>query len=243
MPDGAILQFADEKQRSILLLVIDEIEALIGETQEIETEGTATLIAVDENGAGYFATTTEDAYALRFEGGVPYIDMSQQFVVDPFGENGDVPGLPLPDDILRIITIVARDSVNNRKSKVEIVEENIAAARGGFTGLKAFISANRLVPVRVGDTDNWSAVTSLELALVLCPTLSALTDEMTMPKACCDVFVAQFAEFLSTASRNCTEQDKRRFERQRQEAEALLKSTADEILSQVVENTVIYRGR
>ena len=240
MPAGAIVQYLDERQRVVLLAIIDEAEPLIGETREIETSGTATLVAVDSTGAPYFATTRENSFALRFQNGVPYIDVNEVFVVDPFGQFGDVPGLPLPDDHLRL-TCVTAILDDTREMPVTILEQQTGSAGGGSTGLRAFVSANRLVPIRQSNQDWWSHVESVRVSLVLCPELTALTDTITLPKPCVDALTAAVAEFLATACRECGENDKRRFERQYKDSFALMKSTADEILSQVTTNQVVHR--
>jgi tellurite resistance protein len=241
MPAGAILQFLDDRQRTTLLALISEIEALIGETREIQTalDGTV-LVAEDDDGAPYFSTTTEPAYAIKFSGGVPYIDTSETFIVDPFGEEGSVPGLPLPDHVLRIIALRAVLD-DGREAPINLLEEHGSASGAGATGLRAFISANRLVPVRAGNTDWWSHVTKVRLSLVLCPQLAALTDTLTLPAACVEVMVCAAAEFMASASPKVTEQDKRRFERATEKAEATMRAIADEILSQVTTNYVVVR--
>lgn len=244
MPDGVALQFVNERQRSTLLLVIDSVDSLIGVTQQITVQGTETLVALDDDGVPYYSTTTEDAYPIRFdEDDVPYIDTDQPIIRDPYGEFGDVPGLPLREDILRLISVVARDGNSSRESSVEVLAEEVAVSSAGRTGLRAFISANRLVPVRTSASDLWSQVTTLKLSMVLCPTLTALTDEVTLPTALVDVIVAQIAEFLASASPRCTEADRKRFERQAEKAEAVLRATADELLSQVVQSHVVFRRR
>jgi hypothetical protein len=171
---------------------------------------------------------------------VPYIDVADVFVTDPFGEFGDVPGLPLPAGILRVIAARVR-SDDGRDLPLQVLEEQAAASGGGSTGLRAFVSANRLVPVRQSDQDWWSSITSVRLSLVICPELTALADTITLPAPCVEVLVAAAAVFLATASEKCGENDKRRFERQLEKAEAVMKSGAFNILSQVATNQVIVR--
>lgn len=245
MPDGAIVQHLNEKQRILLLTVIDEVEALIGETQDVEVDGTGTLIALDDDGAPYFTTTRQTAYAIRMSGGVPYIDLTDPFVVDPFGEDGDVPGIPLSEDLLRLVSVQALLD-DDRMLPVKILDMTTAVSSPS-RGLVAFINANRLVPHRVtgsgGITDSWTHVVALRIAQVRCPSIAAMADTMTMPIALVSALTASVAEFLSTAAREISEADKRRFERQRAEAEAALIANADEVLSKVMTNSVITKGR
>lgn len=248
MPDGAIVAYLDDRQRKILLAIIKAVEALQGETSEVTTDLVgATLIALDDNGNPYYTTTVEDGYVIRFNSNnVPYVDTSTPFILDPFGSSGSVPGFPLPDDLLRLTSVTAISTQQQnpvRPLEVNIIEQRNADARGGSLQLRAYISAARIVPVRSADTDPWSTVTSLRISMVRCPRLTSMTDLITLPTACEGALTAAAAEMLATASRTCSEPDKRRFESQRKEADALLVEEAENILDSITTSGVVVRGR
>jgi hypothetical protein len=246
MPEGAAVAFANERQRTILLMVIDEIEALIGQATEIQT-GTSdgVLIAFDDNGDPYYADSSETGYATKFDANnVPYIDTDNPITLDPFGSAGDSPGFPLPGSLLRLISVQAMTPDNTVIPRaVDILEERTAST-GTLRGPKlyAYINGARLIPVRQSDSDIWSTVTSIRLGVVLTPSVAALTDTIMLPDPLIDVLTAHLCEFFSTAARNCSDRDKDRFERQRKEADARLIEIADEILSSVTTNSVVFRG-
>lgn len=241
MPDGASLQYVNERQRAILLALIDQWEPMLSETEQILTAlQDAALVAVDDDGVPYFATTRENGYAMQFEDGVPYIDTSRPFIVDPWGEVGDVPGLPLPTDVLRLMLATAvLDDL--RTVPIDVFDEQNAAQLGSTRNLRAFINGNRLVPKRDTDTDWWSHVTAVRISFVGLPTLTALTDEITIPAPCVPAITAGLAEFLATAARDCPLAEKRLLADQAREALDLLVESADQLLTSIVTNHRVFR--
>lgn len=241
--EGAAVQFCDEAQRVILLSIIKTAEAIIGATEEIDVEGTVTLVAVDSLGVPYFTTTVEDGYAIRFDANnVPYVDVSEPFVSDPFGSTGDTPGLPLPTDLLRIISVSAMtldSDITPREIEV-LPQETVQKAATRSGGLRAFVSANRLIPIRTAEADAWARVTSIRLGFVQCPALTALSDLITIPTPCIHTLTAHLAEWMAVQSAKCPQADKRWFQQQRVEADDTLQATINS-LEGIVTNTILYK--
>lgn len=241
MPDGASLNHLNELQRTILLVLIDQWEAILSESVEILTAlENAVLMAADEDGAPYFTTTREPGYAIKLADGVPYIDLSEPFVIDPFGEQGDVPGLPLPVDVLRLMLVRAKMD-DDRVLKVDVFDELTAASLGSTRNLRSFINGNRLVPIRDGTNDNWTRVQSLQVSFVSNPTLSTLESEVLVPTPCVSALTAGLAVFLATAARDCPASDKKLLAGQYADAMQLLEDSAAELLNSMVSNQRIFR--
>jgi len=253
MPDGALLQIVNDRQRSAILAIIEHIQPLIGETLAV-TIGTSpdapqALVAFDGSGAPYFTTTVEDGYGIRFADGVPYIDTTRLFVSDPFGASGTAtPGFPLQADILRIIACtvsLSTDQTFDPPHTVDILDQVAAtqsgAGHGGGMAFKAFISARRLVPVRQTMGDAWSLVTELQISTVRCPVLTTLDDTLTIPEPFTLVLESSIAEFLAGASPKCTDRDRQRFMQLRREAQSVNDSDAFKVLDAVTSQSVLYR--
>lgn len=243
MPDGAALRFINERQRAVLLRIVEGAEQLVGEARELTlTTLAGVVVGLDSNGIPFYATNGTDGYAIAFNAnGVPYIDTSTVLALDPFGESGGTPGIPLPTDLLRITAAVAVTAAGDRP--VEILTERTAITQHGTRTPRAFINGGRLVPVRLSDTDQWSLATSLRLSMVRCPALAAMADVLTLPDPCVHVLTAALAEFLAGASRSCTDADRRRFTDQRREADALLDASIPSLVNDVTDSMVVYRRR
>lgn len=243
MPDGAALRFLNERQRAVLLSIVEDAEQVVGEARELAlTTLDGAVVGVDSNGIPFYATDGTDGYAVALNAnGVPYLDTSTVLALDPFGESGGTPGIPLPTDLLRITAALAVASDGARS--IEILPERIAITQYGNRTPRAFINGGRLVPIRLSETDQWSLTTSIRLSMVRCPVLASLADVLTLPDPCLPVLTAALAEFLSGASKGCTDADRRRFTDQRREAESVLRASIASLVSDVTESTVIYRRR
>lgn len=212
--DGAALYELHEQQKAFLLDLGRVVSAIIGTTQEILTSLTnAALIAVDENNVPYFTTTQEPGYAVQFDdSNVPYFTLDNPLIIDPFGEDGDTPGLPLPDDLLRLIYISAKTEQNRIVPiPVNVLEQEVVRRAPVRTGLYAYLSANRIIPVRTSEADLWSQVTSLQIGCIICPQLTALTDVLTIPSPCLPALTAAMIKYFSDQARECPASDKRQF--------------------------------
>lgn len=239
--DGAALHFLNERLRATLLAIIKTVEEQIGETSQIDVTGTATLIAVDDNMVPYFTTTTEPGYAIRFAGGVPYVDVSDPFVSDPFGLNGDVPGLPLPEDLLRITSVSAMTLDNDIVPRpIDVLPQELAQKPPVRVGLRAFVSANRLIPIRSDASDVWSRVTSIRLGFVRCQELATTQDAIILPTPCVHALTAQLCHFFALGSKTCPQQDKTRFEKQADQATDELLANVNS-LEGITTSTVIFK--
>lgn len=245
--EGAALRFVSDRQKRIMLDVIKATEALLGETSEVTTAVVgAALVALDDLGVPYFTTTVEDGFCVRFLGAVPYIDTSLPYVIDPFGASGDsVPGFPLPTDLLRLMSVTAISSLMTVPAyapiPVDIIEQRIAEARGGSTRLRAFVSVGRIIPVRTDVNDIWNSIIKLRLSMVRCPTLTALTDPLTLPEVCLEALTAALAEMFSLATEKCPTGDKRAFKDARIDADKHLMDSAENILDSITSSSVVVR--
>lgn len=212
--DGAALFELHEQQKAFLLDLGKVVAAIVGTTQQILTalDG-AVLIAVDENNVPYFTTTQEPGYAVRFDStGVPYFDVANPIISDPFGEDGDPAGMPLPDDLLRLIFVAAKtEQATIVPIPVNVLEQEVVRKSPPRTGLYAFLSANRLIPVRTSDGDLWSQVTSIQLGCIVCPALTALSDELTIPDPCLPALTAMMVKYFADQAKECPVSDKRQF--------------------------------
>lgn len=252
MPEGALLRFVHGKQRELLLRLAEDAEGLVSQTQEIATVVEGLLVGMDSDGSLYVATTTETGWpVLQEPDGSLYIDPDTAPIsYDPWGEDGDVYGLPLPPTLLRLTHVGAALS-DGRFVPITVVDETVRtlAQHQSRAALKAFVNGNRLVPIRYGvapftdAADSWGLVTSVQLSFIAAPALTALTDALTLPAPFLHALTAAVAEFLATASKDCPEPDRRRFERQRAEAEAALLANAGEVLQQATTSQVVYRRR
>lgn len=242
--DGAALNELNELQRRILLELSATLENFVGETASVQTgmDGAA-LVALDALGAPYFTTTVQPGYVIRFSGGVPYIVADDPIIVDPFGDEGDTPGLPLPDDVLRLFSFSARTATNPAPApplKIEIVKQEIVRKQAPRTGLQAFLSANRIIPVRIAEADLWSEVTSIDIQYIRHPSLTALSDELVVPDVCVGALQAAISEFLSMQAERCPPSDRQSFSRKAQKSYADMIGSVD-IMDAVTTSNVIYR--
>lgn len=240
--DGAALAFLDEAQRSFLLDLSKTLEALLGETSEIETAlSGAFVVAIDENGVPYFTDTTEPGYAIRFDGGVPYIEVGTPIITDPFGSEGDSPGLPMPANLLRLVEVCAMTAqATIVPLPINVLGQEVVRKSPVRTGLQAFLSANRLIPVRTSEGDLWSQVTSVRVSCITCPELTVLSDEITIPTPCLPALTAALAKWMSNQARECPANDKRQFAIDAEKAydQMLLSVNA---MDAVTSSTVLYK--
>lgn len=205
--EGAALAELNNIQKRMLLDLASTIESLIGTTSEIQTGLDDTfLVALDDLGVPYFTTTIAPGYAIRFDGGVPYILANDPIIVDPFGQDGETPGLPLPSNLLRFIFMAARtpDTMAPSPARpVEIVKQEVMPKDAPRTGLQATMIGNRIIPVRLSQADLWSQVTSVILGYIETPTLPTLDTNLVVPDPCAPAAIALLAKYLSMQSDKC----------------------------------------
>lgn len=248
MPAGALLRALHERQRTLLLRLAREIAPIAGVTAQVAAVVAGAIVGVDGDGLPFYDTTLAEGYAVHEDAGTGelYIDTAEAPInLDPFGENGGTPGFPLPADTVAVTTAVAvLDS--GATLPIGVQDETQRAEGVGSRSLRAFVSHNRLVPLRSGAapySDAWNSVASVQASYLACPTLAALTDTLDVPEAFLAPLTAWLAEFLASASKGCSEADKRRFERARQEADAELEAAAGTLVGDLTATEVVYRRR
>jgi hypothetical protein len=244
-PDGAILMFLNQYQRTALLKFADSIEPLIGQARQIATVIAGALVGSDA-GVPYYITTSGDGWPVQSDLGVPYIDYTQPAIaLDPFGLTGSTPGFPLPADFIKMINVVAA-SLYDAALPVEIMPENQRRHSPQRT-LSVFISGNRLVPIRLGAApfnDRWQDVTSVTLSYIAMQTLTAASDVLTLPSALLDAMESAVAERYALAAPKEAISDalKLQFVKQRVASEAAMLEAGMKMLGDVTTSHVQFMG-
>jgi hypothetical protein len=241
-PEGALLLFLNTYQRTKLLELADSIEPLVGQARQIASVIAGALVGSDA-GVPYYITTSGDGWPVQSDAGVPYVDFTQPAVaLDPFGQSGGTPGFPLPAEFIRLINITAA-SLYDAQMQVEIIPESRRAA-APQRALLAFISGNRIVPVRVGVSpysDRWIDVTSVTMSYVAMQTLAALADVLTLPLQLVGLLEAALAERFAVAS-EISDRLRQTFIDERKQAEAAFAESAAMILDEVTTSHVQFNG-
>jgi hypothetical protein len=201
-PEGALLQIVNTRHRTLLLQYGGAIDGLVNTTVSLATVIGGVLVG-QSAGVPIYLTTYADGWPVHTTvDNVPYVDFSETPMAgDPFGQNGGTPGFPLPADFLKII-LVACTLTDQTVRPVEVIREPVRLEAQRINGFTAFISGNRLVPVRPlasGNTnDLWaSGVASIQLSYVALPELVRLTDPVILPAALHEALVAGLAESMA----------------------------------------------
>jgi len=244
-PEGALLLFLNTYQRRKLLDLGEDIEPLIGQARQVASVIAGALVGSDA-GVPYYVTTSGDGFPVSSDAGVPYVDFTGVPVaLDPFGLSGSTPGFPLPTEFIKLIHVIA-GSLYSASMRIDILPESRRGA-SPQRSLAAFISGNRMVPIRAGVApyqDSWGDVTSVTLSYVAMQTLAAMTDVVTLPLQLVDCMEAALAERLAMAVPTA-EMDavtKRGFTSDRVAAEASAAAGALEILGEVTTSHVQFNG-
>lgn len=251
MPDGALVLFLNTRQRALLLLLAAESEALVSQSAQIAATVNGILLGVDGAGVPQFLSAGEDGYPVFLDvDGNPYLDFTLPPVVfDPFGENGGTPGFPLPDQFVKLVSLAVIYDDGQTGPLDLVLERDRFSGRGRVP--RAFVSGNRLVPVREGGrsganlvADQWTRVSGVQLSYVAMSTVATLADELTLPTVLEEALIAGLAEMMAIAAQPKTidAASRRSFTTQRQEAELTLKEYGERILGDVTTQTVSYRG-
>jgi len=244
-PEGALLLFLNQKQRTTLLKFGEKIEPLVGVARQVATVIAGALVGSDA-GVPYYITTSGDGFPVGSDGGVPYVDFAGvPIALDPFGSSGGTPGFPLPAEFIKLINVTTA-TLYNAAQPVVILPE---ARRGASPQreLAVFVSGNRMVPIRQGAapySDRWTDVLSVSISYIAMQTLSALSDVLTLPLQLVDVLEAALAERLAMAVPAAEMSDRIRlsFAQERENAEAEMMEAATEILGEVTTSHVIFNG-
>lgn len=245
--DGAALLFLNQRQRTHLANFGADIEGLIGETLQLSLSALASgsLVALDDDGAPFYATTMADSYPVQMSGVVPYINTNEPPIArDPFGESGGTPGFPLPPDLMRLINVGAVYSASSRNIPIDVIPERERYTRMPGRNPMAFIAGNRLVPVFPLAADNsgdrWRDVTSILVSYIALRTLNSLDDEVTVPAVLSEALVADLALLFARQSRSCDKADKAGFERDAERCAAAIASASLDMLEPVQQSSVRY---
>lgn len=244
-PDGALLLFLNQYQRTALLKFADEIEPLIGQARQIATVIAGALVGTDGIGP-YYLITSGDGWPMQQDAIGPYVDFSQPPIAfDPFGASGSQPGFPLPAEFIKMIHVVA-GSLYDAQMPVEIMSER-QRGHSPQRSLSVFVSGNRLVPIRQGAppySDRWQDVTSVTLSYIAMQTLVAVTDILTLPLQLLDAMEAAAAERFAMAvpKEEMSDTMKMQFTKERIAAESAMKDAAETILGDVTTSHVQFLG-
>jgi hypothetical protein len=244
-PEGALLLFLNQRQRTTLLKLGEDVEPLIGQSREVATVIAGALVGSD-GGVPYYITTSGDGFPVQDDGGVPYVDFTGvPIALDPFGESGSTPGFPLPAEFIKLTNVTAA-TLYNAALRVNVLRE---AMRPGppVRELAVFVSGNRMVPIRQGIapySDRWTDVVSVTVSYIAMQTLSAVTDVLTLPLQLVDLLEAALAERLAMAvpANEMNDRTRQTFVDERGAAEAAIKEAAAEILGSVTTSHVQFNG-
>lgn len=247
--DGAALLYLNQRQRTHLAEHGSQIEGLIGETIEhaLDRSATGALIALDDAGVPFYATTAEDGYAVHFDGsGIPYIDPADTVIAgDPFGESGGTPGFPLPADMMRLISVGAVFGSSGRNIPIDIIPERERYTKAPGRNPTAFVAGNRLVPMLPFDSgntaDRWNQLTALQISYIALKTLTSMADEVTLPSVLCEALSADMALLFARQSRECDKADKAAFERDARDCAAAVAAASLDILESALQSSVHYK--
>jgi hypothetical protein len=245
--DGVIVSAIDAKQRTIVLQLGGAIDGLLSTTVQIAVGASGAVVGVDALGIPFYSSTGADGWPVAVDPlGIPYIDTSTAVVTtDPFGKNGGTPGFPLPADFLKLIkcTVVYSD---NRIGAVDVVNESARLDNPRPGRPTAFVSGNRLVPVRPLATGNsgdpWSQnIASIQLSYVELPVSESMDDPVILPATLTECLVATAANTFATYVPGMSAMDRQRFASDVVAAEAAVGAYSSDMLGSAVTTSVQYR--
>jgi hypothetical protein len=244
--DGAALRFLNQRIRTLLLRYRESIRSLCNVSIQTAAVVSGVLVGVDGAGLPYYVSTAGDGFALHLDGaGIPYFDPTDTpIALDPFGASGSTPGMPLPADAIALFSfaVTFRDGSS---SKVDVVEEALRHMGPPGHNPAAFLSANRLVPIKPaqpGGQDIWTSVVSATTSYLPLPTVSTLTDTIALPTVFGEPIIAGLAELFAVQSKGCTTAEKRDFAAAARLAETSFDAMALDIVGDLQVSSVIYEG-
>lgn len=244
--DGAAILFLNQRQRTLLLQYGQTVEPLASTSTSLAAQVNGGLVAF-QNGAPVYANTVQDGWVLHQDAnGVPYVNFAEvPAAVDPFGQNGGVPGFPLPADFVKL-TAVFLVYEAGLQGPCRIVEERERMQEVQRLGPAAFVSGNRLVPVRPlasgNSNDAWSTVQTVQLSYLAMPVIQALTDPVAWPAVLCDALVASLADLFAMSSKACPASDKARFAKEAAASAEAIGEAGIDILGSLTQHSVLFKG-
>lgn len=247
-PDGALVLQINARQRSLILQYGGTIDGLVNTTVQLAAVVSGALVGVSALGTPVYGTTFQDGWPVHQSvGGTPYVDFSEASVAgDPFGQNGGVPGFPLPTDFLKLILVSA---VMNDSTiwPVDITRgvEQLENQRIGR--LMAIVSGNRLVPIRPlaanNSNDVWAMpITAIRLSYVALPTVSSLGDTLMLPAVLLEALIAGMAEYLAMSTPTMSAGERAGFSTAARSAEKGVGDYSVDVAGMASPRSVIYRG-
>ncbi len=246
-PDGALLLALDARQRTLLLQYGAAVEGLYNTTAQIATTINGTLVGVDADGVPQFLTTYQDGWPIHFtDDGVPYSNLDEAPIAgDPFGERGGVPGFPLPDDFLKVINALVVYA-SGRVVAIEIVGESARTESLRANVPSAFISGNRIVPIRPlvanNSGDIWAGpITAIQLSYVAFPHITSMTDRLTLPAALLEPLIAGLADAMAAMLPTVTASEAARLAAATSKAEQAIEDFSVDVVGAMSPQRVTYR--
>lgn len=245
MPEGALLLFLNQRQRSLLVQAGDHLGPLVTTTAAIATTIRGTLVG-SSGGVPVYLTTYEDGWPVFLGGtGVPYFDFTGPKIAgDPFGENGGTPGFPLPDNFVSLQAITVTYS-SGLIGPVDVIPERARHEHAQGRNPAVFISGNRLVPVLPTSASvsrgEWIDVVSLSLTYIALPALTSLTDLLLVPDAVVEVLIADVAALLAMRAKGLSKGERDMYREDAQVSAAKLAEGRD-LVGDVSTSTVQYSG-
>jgi hypothetical protein len=267
--DGAVLLFVRSRLVTHVATHGPKIEGLVGTTisYSFPLAGPTLLVTntgsilttaygqgiVVNDGLGLPAVGSayQDGWPVHLDGsGVPYVDFTETPVAgDPFGLNGGTPGFPLPGDMIRLIAAtLTLGSPPGLVIPCEILPEAARLSNSPGRNPQAFVSANRLVPIRPYSTasantsDVWSGVTGVQLSYVGVQQLATLDDVLNLPTVLAEALIADTANMLAMQSRDMPPSEKVGFAREAARCSAVVGDAALDLLNEPMQSSVEYRG-
>jgi hypothetical protein len=244
--DGAAVRFLNHRLRTLLLRYKSALRSVANATVRSAAVVSGVLVGVDGDGVPYYLSTVEDGYAVHLDGtGVPYIDTSEAPIAyDPLGIRGGTPGWPLPTDAIALLSFSV-DYQDGSSGEVDVVDEALRHQGPPGHNPAAYLSGNRLVPIRPaqpGGQDVWSSVTAARLSYLALPTVDALADPIALPAVLAEALVAALAEFFANQSKDCTQPERRDFAATARRTETELDQMALDVIGDLQVSSVIYEG-
>jgi hypothetical protein len=244
MPDGALLLFLNQRQRTHLLDYGEHLGPLVTTSVEIATTINGILVG-SSGGVPVYLTTYADGWPVFSSGGVPYFDFTGAKIAgDPFGQNGGTPGFPLPDNFVKLVNIAVTYE-SGVTGPVSVVDERSRHHHAQGREPAVFINGNRLIPILPtadtadGGLAEWDDVETIALSYIALPTLSTLTATVTLPDVLAECLVADVAALLATRATGLSAGDRQNF---RQDAALAAQALAKggDIVGDVPGGSVLY---
>jgi PKD repeat protein len=154
------------------------------------------------------------------------------------------PGFPLPIDWVKLIDVKATN-INGRSMSIDIIPENEAPSLSAPTRVPtAYISANRIVPVRLGVagaySDSWSQVSAVSISYVGMKTVQLLDDFISLPGVLHEALIAGLVVVLSRGVPGITKAERDEYAAESLAADKQTMINAVDMLGDVTERKVNY---